>query len=825
MSFRILKIIGLLTILLTVLPVITTEALAQNAKSSEQPAAAEKKVQPPPGLAELVSRSSKLNERLSQLQRQIVNVFDLPAAKKWYDSITVKLDKLTERVQTQKAVEKPTYQVLAELKGAIRAQDSANNDQIDNITEAIHRVESWRAEWLKEYEQWTRWQEVLLKSVSISSVEQTFARAQKTISQALDLISKHLEPLLVGQQKVEELHYRIYQLDNEVDKIILIVRGDVLQKQTPVMFSSLYFSNLHRALFFELPGQFQISWPNRDFFVEESWVIILQIVLAFGIALSIRRHRQQLKGMPRWNFVARRPFAAGLTFSIPILAALYGPMPAMWNLVLWGVAGISLSRLASGITADKWRRRSIYGLAAVVIVNQLLGIVGMPVPVMRVYIFVVTLAGFLFFLWRSVKNARDGSSTFFTWVTRIAALFLLAVLVAEVIGQTVFALQVFDAFNRSVLLVLLGWMLITLLRGGMDLVVKSPLFLNVLFLKKNAEVILHRMMFLFQIFIWTYVFSLILVDWGIYNLPSEAIQGFLGLGFTVGETKITVGLVLAAVAILYGAFVVSWAVQTVFMEEVLRRRHVELGVRMSMARLVHYVLILVGFMIALSALGFDLKNITILGGALGIGIGFGLQTVVSNFVCGLILLFERPLKVGDVIELGDQRGKVKKLGLRATVVETFDQAEVVVPNNDLISNQVINWTLADRRMRLTVPVGVAYGSDIALVMKTLAEIAEENATVLKDPAPQILFATLGASSLDFDFRVWIADYTDRRQVQSELLLEIDRRFRELDIEIPFPQTDLHVRSMDSAEAGPLPASDREGVSTNPDVKESFDSKN
>lgn len=318
---------------------------------------------------------------------------------------------------------------------------------------------------------------------------------------------------------------------------------------------------------------------------------------------------------------------------------------------------------------------------------------------------------------------------------------------------------------------------------------------------------MQRMMFLVQILIWAFIFSNIMVDWGLFNLPSEAIQGFLALGFTVGEKKITIGLVIAAVAILYGSFIISWAVQTVLMEEVLRRRQVELGVRMSMARLVHYFLILVGFMIALSALGFDLKNITILGGALGIGIGFGLQTVVSNFVCGLILLFERPLKVGDVIELDGQRGQVKNLGLRATVVLTNDQAEVVVPNTDLISNQVTNWTLADRKMRLTIPVGVAYGSDVALVMKTLVEIAEENTLVLKDPAPQILFSALGASSLDFDFRVWLSDYNDRRRVQSELLVEIDRRFRELDIEIPFPQSDLHLRSVDQNAVDSLRSSD------------------
>jgi len=297
----------------------------------------------------------------------------------------------------------------------------------------------------------------------------------------------------------------------------------------------------------------------------------------------------------------------------------------------------------------------------------------------------------------------------------------------------------------------MGWMLITLIRGGMELVVKSSVIQRIYFLKENADLILRRMMLLVQILIWSFIFANILVDWGVYNLPTDAIQGFLTFGLTVGAKKITVGLVLAAVAILYGSFLISWAVQAVFMEEILRRRHVEPGVRMSMARLIHYVLVLVGFIIALSALGFDLKNVTILGGALGIGIGFGLQKVVSNFVCGLILLFERPLKVGDVIELGDQRGKVKKLGLRATVVETFDRAEVVVPNTDLISNQVTNWTLADRRMRLTIPVGVAYGSDIALVMKTLTEIAEANPLVLKNPAPRFCFRLLAPVHLILSF--------------------------------------------------------------------------
>ena len=818
MIFKSMKVLGLLTILLTSLLMNDADASAPKAESTKQPATEVKTEEPPPGLAELVSMASELNDRLSRLQAQIGNAFDTGAAQKWYDSTTVKLDTLTERVQAQKSIEKPAYQDLAELKGAIRQEDSANNDQIDKITSAIRKVENWRIEWLKEYQRWTKWQETLLQSFAISSVANTFTRTQKIISEALDLIRENLEPLLIGQQKVEELHYRLYKLDAEVDKLILAVRGDVLQKKTPVMFSARFFANLRRALFFELPRQLRISWPGKGFFVDEAWVIILQIVVALAIAIGIRRRREQLQEMPKWRFVAKRPYAAGLAFAVPILSVFYGPLPAVWRLFLWAVAGISLSRLARGLTTDVWKRRSIYGGTAVVIINQLLAMIGLPQTVVRVYVFGITLIGFLFFLWRSVKTARDGSSILFAWVMRLAALFLLVVFVAETIGQTDFAMQVFDASNRSVIFILFGWMVITLIRGGLELIATSPVFQKVSFLKKNADVLLRRIMRLIQILIWTFIFSNIMVDWGLFNVPSEAIQGFMALGFTVGPKKITIGLVLAAVAILYGSFLVSWAIQTVFMEEVLRRRQVELGVRMSMARLVHYVLVLVGFMIALSALGFDLKNITILGGALGIGIGFGLQTVVSNFVCGLILLFERPLKVGDVIELGSQTGRVKKLGLRATIVQTFDQAEVVVPNTDLISNQVTNWTLADRRIRLTIPVGVAYGSDIALVMKTLAEIAAENKRVLKDPAPQVLFSALGSSSLDFDFRVWLSDYNDQRQVQSDLLLEIDRRFRELEIEIPFPQSDLHLRSVDSPAAASLQRSGVEGPPAAPMIK-------
>ncbi|UCG14915.1 MAG: mechanosensitive ion channel [Deltaproteobacteria bacterium] len=234
------------------------------------------------------------------------------------------------------------------------------------------------------------------------------------------------------------------------------------------------------------------------------------------------------------------------------------------------------------------------------------------------------------------------------------------------------------------------------------------------------------------------------------------------------------------------------------MEDVFPRRKLERGAQISMARLVHYGFVLVGFLFALAVLGFDLKNITIIGGALGVGIGFGLQQVVNNFVCGIILLFERPISVGDYIELGGQWAEIKKIGLRSTIVQNFDRADLVIPNSDLFTNQVINWTRSDRLARLKLPVGVAYGSDVPLVMKILQECAAENESVAKSPEPRVIFMGFGDSSLDFELRFYLLDIDKWYVTRSDIVQEIERKFRESEVQIPFPQRDLHLRSVDES---------------------------
>ncbi|RJP91521.1 MAG: potassium transporter KefA [Desulfobacteraceae bacterium] len=217
------------------------------------------------------------------------------------------------------------------------------------------------------------------------------------------------------------------------------------------------------------------------------------------------------------------------------------------------------------------------------------------------------------------------------------------------------------------------------------------------------------------------------------------------------------------------------------------------GLQESVVTISVYLIWSAGILFALNAVGFTATSMTVVLGALGIGLGFGLQAIFNNFMSGIILLFERPIQVGDDIEVNGIWAKVREINVRATIVQTYDNASLIIPNSDLISSQVTNWSFKDKRIRRNVEVGVAYGSDVALVRDTLMEVAEKTPRVLKLPKPDVIFKNFGDSSLTFLLRFWTRlEYF--YAVESDVRFEIDRLFRERNIEIAFPQMDIHVRS-------------------------------
>lgn len=255
-------------------------------------------------------------------------------------------------------------------------------------------------------------------------------------------------------------------------------------------------------------------------------------------------------------------------------------------------------------------------------------------------------------------------------------------------------------------------------------------------------------------------------------------------------------------------FWLSSALKRFFFRRFLSTSGLNRSLQYTIAQIAGYVILIIGAAIALQNAGIDLSALAILAGAIGVGVGFGLQNIASNFISGLILLIERPVEIGDRVVIGDVAGSVQQIRARSTTVLTNDNIAMIVPNSKLIEDTVTNWTHSDPKIRFRIPVGVAYGSDVEQVKTLLLEVAREHPQALAEPAPVVFFNGFGESSLDFELGVWSEEMSFRpRRFRSDLNFAIEKKFRAAKIEIPFPQRDVWVRSSGSEPQTPLMKSD------------------
>lgn len=264
--------------------------------------------------------------------------------------------------------------------------------------------------------------------------------------------------------------------------------------------------------------------------------------------------------------------------------------------------------------------------------------------------------------------------------------------------------------------------------------------------------------------------------------------------FEINARPITFASIFMFVLVL-GAFgLLARFISRVMLGRILSRTAIDEGTRYNLIRLTQYLVMIVGAVVAFQFIGIDLSGLAVIFGLLSVGIGFGLQNVTSNFIAGLILLFERPIKVGDRVTVGDTEGDVVEINIRSTMIRSLRNIAIIVPNSEFVSSTVINWSHGDTRIRLEIDVGVSYNSDLDTVLRCLREVAEEHEEVLRQPAPEVLHRGFGDSSWDMQLRAWIDNPKRYHQVRSALNCAIVKKFRAHNVEIPFPQRDLHVRS-------------------------------
>ena len=276
---------------------------------------------------------------------------------------------------------------------------------------------------------------------------------------------------------------------------------------------------------------------------------------------------------------------------------------------------------------------------------------------------------------------------------------------------------------------------------------------------------------------------------------TEFVEYFLNFKlFEINKTAVTPSSIFMFVIFIAAFALTSRLLQRVLRAHLFSRMRIDEGMQYTLTRIIHYLVMIIGAVVAFQFIGIDLTGLAVIVGFLSVGIGFGLQNITSNFVAGVILLLERPIKVGDRIMVGNQEGDVVEINMRSTTIRTLNNVAVIVPNSEFVSSKLENWSYGDETVRVDVNVGVSYESDLETVIRSLREVAAEHPEVLKNPAPDVLHTGFGDSAWNMRLRIWLEDSQRHLEVHSEINCAIVRKFQQNGIEIPFPQRDLHVRS-------------------------------
>jgi len=755
---------------------------------SQQASASLAKPTPAPTPIPLAKVPLEAQSTLASLQEIEANVSrDQPSA----EAIGRTLPELKNEIDARTAEDRrlltssPSLEVLFPLKLAwqsfgVRLSASARElaQHATSLEEQLGRLDkldkTWQATLLSAKQPETP--PPVLQSVQsvVDSVERTRQAAQSARAHVLDLQSRISEQ----EARVRTALTLIEQGENRALKSIFVrdsppiwslqtSLGAEWEQNGGESFSSLLKASV--AFIKRLPFTFLIH----------ALFIVLVAAALHWMRRRIRKLAEEKPDLQRVLPVLDLPFSTAFALSILISPAIYEQAPRLIQAL---VATVTL--IPTVAVLRRLLLRASYPILNALIILYFVGILRVltaSLPVLGRFIFLGQVLGatvFVIWVLRSWHLPAEAAQTHgLIWrtirtVAKIGLVILPVAFLANIFGYVNLGNLLGIIFLRSVYLAAVFYTVIRIIEG---LIIVA---LHVRPLGSSRVISLHRPMLqrracrLLEFLAFLFWLNLLLNFFGLRNPLIASIGAALNANLAIGSFNITLGGILAFLITVWASFLISKFLRFVLEEDVYHHFHLARGIPYAISTMLHYAILLLGFFVALGALGIDLTKLTILAGAFSVGIGFGLQNVINNFVSGLILLFERPIKVGDVIEVGGNVGDVTRIGIRASVIRTADGSEVIVPNGSLISSQVTNWTFSDRKRAVEVSVNVAGGADPQRVVELLKSTAAAHPGVAREPLPHVYVTNFSAGALTFQLRAWIDRYEDLAQLRSDLSLAV-----------------------------------------------------
>jgi potassium-dependent mechanosensitive channel len=718
----------------------------------------------------------------------------------------------------------PLFTEMLERWWKAQAADIARAGSVLEISDALHesdnfkvQIETWEKAASRRSEQQALLQNAIEQSRAIWRATQLAAKRQrlaKPIQERVDdvvkeagnadlLLKERIAKLLELQNRIADKRKLLVEIDRRIEKAREEFGANLLTIDSPSLWQSLTSAAVGESLRVQAnEGWRRVEGEVRTFFEarRDRLPIHGALLLAIFVVLYLIRYAGMQDSERKDDLALARKilsfvFSSAFFIMLAVASLLYQRAAGD---ILRGIAllaVIPVLRFIPVLFSNAWRG-AMYFIVCLYLVEFFRELFPPGWALARLLLLALDLVavGYAVALLRYGKGAilslgrREA-------LARLSLSMVSALLVISIAGNLVGNLSLAEflttATVRVAYLALLLYSLVELLIAVVSLGLKTRAAQISLLVRAHGELLSKRCATILRFAagaLWLMVVSYI---FGFLGGLFSGGTSLLTRRWKVGATEVSLDELATFVSVVVVAWLLSRMIRFVFKEEIVPRIRLPRGVPGAVDMLSNYFILLFGFILALAAAGIDLSKITLVLSALGVGLGFGLQNIVSNFVSGLILAFEHPIQVGDTLEVGSLLGKVQRLGFRASVIRTFDGAEVIIPNGELVWGQVINWSLSDRIRRIEVSVGVAYGTDPNRVLEILRGVAEKHQAVLRYPLADALFEQFGDSSLDFKLRCWVS-VDDFYKVRSELAVGINDAFKQGGITIPFPQRDLHI---------------------------------
>ena len=629
----------------------------------------------------------------------------------------------------------------------------------------------------------------------------------------VDNLHKKNDRLLAMLDKTTKEGIRLAEYVSRIDKELVDQNKKVFLKDQPALYSALFSDstnwNFTKPLsFFYNTEVIQLIKYFNDYFSYFifQFFLIIALIIVFGV-IKRRLTSIDIENDTKYEYLLRKIFSrsnsAALILGFFTSILIFPNRPELFKDII-GLLGIIPLIIIVLRLVDRWFFKYIYLFGVVIYLGFIYTIYPPDNLYSTVAMLIVAIIE-IFILWKLAYYFYKSTfsqkllSNILVLLIIINLGFALVGLAAVLYGASMLATISLQMPITNIIGGVLVIITVIIINGLIDLGIQSKHFRKVNFIRTYGSYLRQKTIRIVNSIAILFWISTMLATLNIRKVIITRVSDFFTAKIEVGVSSFTLWDIVLFFLVIWLSMVIAKMIRILLEEDILNKFHLGKGVPHTIAMMIRYGIITLGVLLAVGAAGIPVNNLMVLFGAFGVGIGFGLQNIFNNIVSGFILLFERPIQIGDTIEVGQLKltGIVKTIGIRSSNIRTFEGAEVIVPNGLLISNEVVNWTLSDRRRRIEIITGVAYGSDTRKVKELLLNILNEHPKVINDPKPNVLFVSLGESSLDFRMLFWTADSSNWIDVRSEIMFIIYDVLTKEGVTIPFPQMDVNIHSVNN----------------------------